>query len=84
MDLVKRAEGAEKRCDALQSNAKDMAQKIQDTEGRFRKVRLSQTRLVCGIHVCLPAAVNTLKDIDGRSFPKKPRRSRFFVRTRVL
>ncbi|CAM9184037.1 unnamed protein product [Scytosiphon promiscuus] len=36
-DLVKRAEGAESRCDSLQSNAKDMTQKLQDAEWRFQK-----------------------------------------------
>eukprot|EP00752_Nemacystus_decipiens_P003758 g3461.t2 len=36
-DLVKRAEGAEKRCESLQSSAKELTQKLRDTERGFRK-----------------------------------------------
>lgn len=37
-DLVKRAEGAEKRGESLQSNTKELTQKLRDTERRFQKV----------------------------------------------
>ncbi|CAM9220071.1 unnamed protein product [Ectocarpus sp. 6 AP-2014] len=36
-DLVKRAEGAEKRCESLQSSTKEVTQKLRDTEQRFHK-----------------------------------------------
>lgn len=38
-DLVKRAEGAEKRCESLQISTKELTQKLRDTEGRFQKVK---------------------------------------------
>lgn len=37
-DLVKRAEGAEKRGEILQSNSKELTQKLRDTERRFQTV----------------------------------------------
>ncbi|CBJ31988.1 conserved unknown protein [Ectocarpus siliculosus] len=36
-DLVKRAEGAETRCESLQSSTKEVTQKLRDTEQRFHK-----------------------------------------------
>ncbi|CAM9700612.1 unnamed protein product [Pylaiella littoralis] len=36
-DLIKRAEGAEKRGENLQSNTKELTQKLRDTERRFQK-----------------------------------------------
>ena len=37
-DLIKRADGAEKRCESLQSSTKELSQKVKDTERRFQKV----------------------------------------------
>lgn len=39
-DLIKRAEGAEKRGENLQSNTKELTQKLRDTERRFQKVNV--------------------------------------------
>lgn len=39
MDLTKRAEGAEKRCESLQGSAVELTQKLQDAERRFQKVQ---------------------------------------------
>ncbi|CAB1112145.1 unnamed protein product [Ectocarpus sp. CCAP 1310/34] len=36
-DLVRRAEGTEKRCESLQSSTKEVTQKLRDTEQRFHK-----------------------------------------------
>lgn len=37
--LVKRAEGAEKRGESLQSNTKELTQKLRDAERQFQTVR---------------------------------------------
>lgn len=42
-DLVKRAEGAEKRCESLQCSTKELTQKLRDAERRFQKVHKEAT-----------------------------------------
>lgn len=44
IDLVKRADGAEKRCESLQTSTKELTQKLRDTERRFQKVYDSRKR----------------------------------------